>query len=123
METQGQFTFVEINNQDIASQRRRRLALATALYDAGLAPRNVQRQEYRDGTIFWWGDAKKWQPWADIAAVWHLILRFRISIIPSHGKFDTWCVEGNDSAVEVSGNRIAEAVANLALYLLRKGEA
>lgn len=53
--------------------------LAADLFDAGLAPKRVTRQEYQDGPVYWWGQREKWEPWRDIRSVWHLLLRYGIA--------------------------------------------
>ena len=100
-------------------------ALATALFENGLQPPGVERDPYDTSLSPWYGTPNKgqWRPWDQIQDVWHLVLRYEMTIIPSgqevRGPWEVFAInarkDGTTARYGVETD-IPTLIANVALW-------
>jgi len=57
-------------------------ALADALWEAGLAPQGTTKLAHQDGPSYYLPGltGARWRPWASMDHVWHLVLRWNMTL-------------------------------------------
>lgn len=91
------------------------IALADALYAAGLAPPGTYLVSWPGGHRYHREAEKDWRPWCDIEAVWHLVASFDVDIIAA--ALEVYAGGEHESAADWAD--MPAAIARLALRLSR----
>lgn len=90
-------------------------ALATALFEHGLAPAGTTKLEHADGPSYYLASGARWRPWVSWDHVAHLIERFEIDI--RLGGEQPWLDAPEGDALATDFADIPAAIGNLSLQL------